>query len=63
MKIGHAGEGLGLDVELHASGPARRHCMAAMRNSNYYEMALVHPDAGPYNPRFIRTVTPTRWRK
>jgi len=50
MKIAHAGEGLGLDVEVHASGPARRHCMAAMRNSNYYEMALVHPNAGPYNP-------------
>ena len=50
MKIAHAAEGLGLDVELHAAGPARRHCMAATRNSNYYEMALVHPDAGPYNP-------------
>ncbi len=50
MKIAHAGEGLGLDVELHASNPPRRHCMAAMRNSNYYELALVHPDAGPYNP-------------
>jgi L-alanine-DL-glutamate epimerase-like enolase superfamily enzyme len=50
MKIAHAGEGLGLDVEVHASNPARRHAMAAMRNSNYYEMALVHPNAGPYNP-------------
>lgn len=50
MKIAHAGEGLGLDVEVHASNTARRHAMAAMRNSNYYEMALVHPKAGPYNP-------------
>ncbi len=50
MKIAHAGEGLGLDVEVHASNAARRHAMAAMRNSNYYEMALVHPKAGPYNP-------------
>ncbi len=50
MKIAHAGEGLGLDVEVHASNAARRHAMAAMRNSNYYEMALVHPNAGPYNP-------------
>lgn len=49
MKIAHAAEGLGLDVELHAAGPARRHCMAAIRNSNYYEMALVHPDGGPWN--------------
>jgi L-alanine-DL-glutamate epimerase-like enolase superfamily enzyme len=50
MKIAHAAEGLGLDVELHASNTARRHCMAAIRNSNYYELCLVHPDAGPYNP-------------
>jgi len=24
--------------------------MAAIRNSNYYEMGLVHPRAGPYTP-------------
>jgi len=44
MKIAHIGEALGLDVELHACGPAHRHCMAAMRNTNYYEIALVGPD-------------------
>jgi len=44
MKIAHAAEGFGLDVELHApTGPERRHLMAAMNNSNYYEMGLVHP--------------------
>jgi L-alanine-DL-glutamate epimerase-like enolase superfamily enzyme len=43
MKLAHAAEGLGIDVEIHAPGPAERHCMAAIRNSNYYEMALVHP--------------------
>lgn len=43
MKIAHVAEGLGLDVELHAPGPAQRHCIAAIRNTNYYEMALVHP--------------------
>ena len=43
MKIAHAAEGLGIDVELHGAGPAQRHCMAAIRNTNYYEMALVHP--------------------
>jgi L-alanine-DL-glutamate epimerase-like enolase superfamily enzyme len=43
MKIAHIAEGFGLDVELHGCGPAQRHCMAAIRNSNYYEMALVHP--------------------
>mgnify|MGYP000058944339 CR=1 FL=1 len=44
MKVAHVAEGFGLDVEYHAPGPAQRHCMAATRNSNYYELALVHPD-------------------
>lgn len=43
MKIAHAAEGFGLDVELHGCGPAQRHLMAAIRNSNYYEMVWVHP--------------------
>ena len=46
MKIANVAEGLGLDVEIHAPGPAQRHCLAAIRNANYYEMALVHPDCG-----------------
>jgi L-alanine-DL-glutamate epimerase-like enolase superfamily enzyme len=44
MKRARVAEGLGLDVEFHAPGPAQRHCIAATRNANYYEMALVHPD-------------------
>jgi L-alanine-DL-glutamate epimerase-like enolase superfamily enzyme len=44
MKIAHFSEALGLDVEIHASGPAHRHCMAAIRNTNFYEVALVGPD-------------------
>ncbi len=43
MKIAHSAEGFGLDVEIHAPGPAHRHCMAAIRNTNYYELGLVHP--------------------
>ncbi len=43
MKIAHAAEGMGADVEIHGAGPAHRHCMAAMRNSNFYELTLVHP--------------------
>ena len=43
MKIAHAAEGFGLDVEIHSPGPAQRHMMAAIRNTNYYEMALIHP--------------------
>jgi len=45
MKLAHAAEGLGLDIEFHGPGPAQRQCMAAVRNTNYYEMGLVHPKA------------------
>lgn len=44
LKIAHLGEALGVDVEVHACGPAHRHLMSAMRNSNFYEVALVGPD-------------------
>ena len=44
MKIAHLAEAFGLDCEVHASGPAHRHCMAAMRNTNFYEVALLGPD-------------------
>jgi L-alanine-DL-glutamate epimerase-like enolase superfamily enzyme len=43
MKIAHLAESFGLDVEIHASGPAHRHCMTAIRNTNFYEVALVGP--------------------
>jgi len=46
MKVAHAAEGFGLDVEIHGCGPAQRHCMASIRNSNYYELGLVHPKIG-----------------
>ncbi|MBT5810871.1 MAG: mandelate racemase/muconate lactonizing protein [Rhodospirillaceae bacterium] len=42
-KVAAAAEGLGMDVEVHSCGPAMRHLMAACRNSNYYEVNLVHP--------------------
>ncbi|MGN6486644.1 MAG: enolase C-terminal domain-like protein [Devosia sp.] len=43
MKLAHVAEGFGLDVEIHAPGHAPRHCMAAIRNTNYYELGLVNP--------------------
>jgi L-alanine-DL-glutamate epimerase-like enolase superfamily enzyme len=43
IKVAHIAEGFGVDVEVHNAGPAQRHLMASLRNSNYYEMALVHP--------------------
>lgn len=52
MKIAHFGEALGIDVQLHACGPAHRACMAAMRNTHFYEMALI----GPRMPNLIPPV-------
>ena len=50
MKIAHVAEGYGLDLEFHAPGPAQRHCIAAVRNTNYYELALVHPECTNTQP-------------
>lgn len=46
MKTAHAAEALGLDLEVHAAGPAQRHCMASIRNTNYYELGLIDPEFG-----------------
>ena len=43
MKIAHAAEAMGVDVEYHLGGPATLHCMSATRNTNYFEHALLHP--------------------
>ncbi len=50
MKIAHFAEALGIDVEIHAPGPAARACMAAIRNTNYYELSLVGPSGGQFTP-------------
>ena len=49
LKVAHMAEALGLDVEVHAAGPAHRHCVAAFRNANFYEQALVGPKSGSSN--------------
>ena len=43
MKIAHFCEALGVDVQLHACGPAHRAVGAALRNTHFYEMALMGP--------------------
>jgi len=43
MKIAHLSEALGIDVQIHACGPAQRACISAIRNTHFYEMALVGP--------------------
>ncbi len=48
MKLAHVAEGFGLDMEMHLVGPAERHVLGAIRNTNYYEMGLLHPKAPWY---------------
>lgn len=43
MKIAHFCEALGLDVQMHACGPAHRAVIAALRNTHFYELALMGP--------------------
>lgn len=44
MKVAHAAEGFGLDIEMHGGNIACQHCMAAIRNTNYLEgPELTHP--------------------
>jgi L-alanine-DL-glutamate epimerase-like enolase superfamily enzyme len=44
LKLAHAAEAVGMDIELHGQGPAHRHLMSAIRNSNYYEFGWTHPN-------------------
>ena len=58
MKVAHAAEGFGLDVEFHGGGLPHRHCVAAIRNTNYYELGLLNPKvknakAPIYPPEYI----------
>jgi L-alanine-DL-glutamate epimerase-like enolase superfamily enzyme len=54
IKLAYACEALGIDIEFHGPGPAQRQCMAAVRNTNYYEMGLIHPKApASHNPHLF----------
>lgn len=44
MRLAHFAAALGMDVQLHTAGPMHRHCMAAIANTHFYELALVAPD-------------------
>ena len=50
MKVAHATEGFGLDVEFHGGGLAHRHCVASVRNTNYYELGLLNPKGRKTKP-------------
>jgi L-alanine-DL-glutamate epimerase-like enolase superfamily enzyme len=43
MKIAHFAESIGMDLQVHGCGPAHRACMAAIRNTHFYELTLVGP--------------------
>ena len=49
MKLARAAESLGVDIEFHSPGPAQRQCVAAIRNTNYYELSGSHPKANNAN--------------
>ena len=51
MKIAHAAEGFGLDVELHVGGPAQRHLMASMRTPTTTRWACFTPNSAPSEAR------------
>ncbi len=50
MKLCHAAEGFGLDVELHIGTAPHQQIMAAVRNMNYLEYGLFHPRVAPPRP-------------
>ena len=50
MKVAHAAGGFGLDVEFHGGGLAHRHCISAVRNTNYYELGLLNPMVSSSKP-------------
>jgi L-alanine-DL-glutamate epimerase-like enolase superfamily enzyme len=43
---------MGVDLQLHAVGPAHRACISAIRNTHMYEMALI----GPKMPNMVAPV-------
>ena len=49
MKLARAAEALGIDIEFHSPGPAQRQCIAAIRNTNFYELSGSHPKASNKN--------------
>jgi L-alanine-DL-glutamate epimerase-like enolase superfamily enzyme len=60
LKLAHAAESLGIDIEPHGNGPANLHFMAAVRNSNYYEVVWVHPNVPDFNAPIYKNMNVTR---
>ncbi len=59
LKLAHAAESVGVDIEPHRSGPAELQFLAAVRNANYYEVVWVHPVMRDSEPPIYKNVTIT----
>jgi L-alanine-DL-glutamate epimerase-like enolase superfamily enzyme len=59
LKLAHAAESVGIDVEPHRSGPGALHFLAAVKNANYYEVVWVHPVMRDSEPPIYQNVTIT----
>lgn len=60
MKLAHAAESVGMDIEPHTAGPENLHFMAAVKNANYYEVVWVHPNVHDFNAPIYKNMNVTR---
>jgi L-alanine-DL-glutamate epimerase-like enolase superfamily enzyme len=60
LKLAHAAESVGIDIEPHAPGPEMLHFLAAVKNANYYEVVWVHPDVPDFAPPIFKNMNVTR---
>jgi L-alanine-DL-glutamate epimerase-like enolase superfamily enzyme len=60
LKLAHACEVVGMDIEPHTAGPENLHFMAAVKNANYYEVVWVHPKIPDFNPPIFKNMNVTR---
>jgi L-alanine-DL-glutamate epimerase-like enolase superfamily enzyme len=60
LKLAHAAESVGIDIEPHTAGPEELHFLAAVKNANYYEVVWVHPNVPDFNPPIYRNMNVTR---
>jgi L-alanine-DL-glutamate epimerase-like enolase superfamily enzyme len=60
LKLAHAAESVGMDIEPHSCGPEQLHFMAAVKNANYYEVVWVHPNVPDFNAPIYKNLNVTR---
>jgi L-alanine-DL-glutamate epimerase-like enolase superfamily enzyme len=60
LKLAHAAESVGMDIEPHTSGPEELHLMAAVKNANYYEVVWVHPNVPDFGPPIYKNLNVSR---